>query len=196
MPRREPVRQRRSPTRQPRRTILIVVGADRTEADYLKGLRDHFKAATVAMRIVAKPGSPDQLVQHARDCFDRDQFDEVWCVTDVDHYEREGGKVTAAVALAAKSGIDLAVSNPCFEIWLLLHRETCASPCVNCDAVLRKLRKSLPAYDKTRLRFADFAAGLPAAIDRAQRLDLTGIDHTRNPSAGVWRLINVILEQQ
>jgi hypothetical protein len=196
MPKREPVRQRRPPTRQPRRTILIVVGADRTEADYLKGLRDHVKAATVTMKIVAKPGAPDQLVEHARGFADRDLYDEIWCVTDVDHYEREGGKVTLAVELAAKEGIDVAVSNPCFEIWLLLHRESCSSPCRDCDAVLRKLRKALPAYDKSGLRFNDFAGGLDEARARAERLEPTGRDHSRNPSTSVWRLVNAILEQQ
>jgi hypothetical protein len=90
----------------------------------------------------------------------------------------------------------VAVSNPCFEVWLLLHRGECASPCQNCDAVIHKLRKHLPAYDKTRLRFGDFAAGLEQALVRAQRLEPSGENHTRNPSTGVWRLINTILEQR
>jgi hypothetical protein len=196
MPKHEPVRRRRPPTRQPRRTILIVVGANRTEADYLKGMREHFKAATVSMRIVAKPGAPDQLVEYARDSCGRDRYDEVWCVTDVDHYEREGGKVTTALSLAAQTDIQIAVSNPCFEIWLLLHREACTSPCENCDVVLRKLRKRLPAYDKSRLRFEDYAEGLSEAIVRAESLEPSGRDHSRNPSTGVWRLVKAILEQQ
>lgn len=94
MIRREPARGRRSPSRVPRRTVLIVIGADRTETAYLKGLRDHFRLATVTMKIVEKPGSPEQLVEHTRDTYPLDDFDEVWCVTDVDHFEREGGKVT------------------------------------------------------------------------------------------------------
>jgi hypothetical protein len=154
-----------------------------------------FQAATVTMRIVAKPGSPDQLVQYADENFDRSDFDEIWCVTDVDHYEREGGKVTAALAHARKAGIKVAVSNPCFEIWLLLHRDDCRSACQNCGAVVSKLKKHLPAYDKGHLRFEDFASGLGQARTRAERLDPSGEDHAQNPSTGVWRLVDTILEQ-
>jgi hypothetical protein len=196
MARREPAPGRRAPFRTARRMVLIIIGADRTETAYLKGLRDHFRLAAVTMKIVEKPGAPDQLVAYARDNFALAEFDEVWCVTDVDQYEREGGKVTAALTVAAKSGINVAVSNPCFELWLLLHREDCAAHCADCDAVLLRLRKRLPAYDKTRLRFRDFADGLEQAIARARKLDPSGTDHTRNPSTGVWRLIGAVLEKE
>lgn len=196
MPRHRQVTRRGSSTRESRRSFLIVVGADRTEADYLEGLRDHARAPNVSMRVVTKPGSPDQLVHHVKRMSGVDDFDQVWCVTDVDHYEREGGKVTTAVTAAAEAGIEVAVSNPCFELWLLLHRETCTAACENCETVMRKLRKRLPAYDKTRLRFEDFAEGVETAIERARRLDPTGKDHVRNPSTGVWRLVSAILEQR
>ncbi len=148
------------------------------------------------MRLALKPGSPDQLVHHAQGEFDRTRFDEAWCVTDVDHYEREGGKVSAAVTLAAAAGIQVAVSNPCFEVWLLLHHEPCTAAYENCTAVVRRLRKILPSYDKTRLSFDDFGDGLDRAIERAQRLDPSGREHVRNPSTGVWRLVTAILEQK
>lgn len=195
MPRREPTRTRRPAVRDPRRTILIVVGADKTEVAYLKGLRNALKAATVALTITAKPGAPDQLVAYARDNCARDDFDEVWCVTDVDHYEREGGKVTAAVAMAATAGINLAVSNPCFELWLLLHHDGCSGYCANCEVVAKKLKATLATYDKTNLRYQDFADQRDVAMKRARRLDPTGKDHGRNPSTNVWSLVEAILEQ-
>src|SRR6185436_2146803 len=108
--------------------VLIVIGADRTETAYLKGLRTHDRLGAVTMRIVEKAAAPDRLVEYTRATFTLGEYDEVWCVTDVDHYERDGGKVTAAVALAGDD-IKLAVSNPCFELWLLLHHEDCAAHC-------------------------------------------------------------------
>jgi hypothetical protein len=174
---------------------LIVIGADRTESTYLKGLRDHFRLATVTMKIVEKPGAPDQLVDYTRTSFPLADYDEVWCVTDVDQYERDGGKVTAALALAAESRINVAVSNPCFELWLLLHHQNCSGYCANCGAVQAKLKKRVPGYDKTRLRFRDFVDGLDDATARARALDPTGLAHTRNPSTGIWRLIDTVLER-
>ena len=44
-------------------------------------------------------------------------FDEVWCVHDVDDHPR----LDEARIMARDNDISLAVSNPCFELWLLLH---------------------------------------------------------------------------
>lgn len=189
---------RRPPSRPMRRSVLVVIGADRTEKAYLTGLRRHFGLTTVAVTYVEKPCAPDQLVEHARMRCRSDDYDEVWCVTDVDHFEREGRKVTAALDLAARADptIRVAVSNPCFELWLLLHHEDCSVHCANCDAVHRKLRRRVPAYDKTRLRFRDYADGVGLAITRAKALDPTGVDHTRNPSTGLWCLVSVVMEKQ
>jgi hypothetical protein len=192
MLRRKATTGRGGPDHRRRRVVLVVIGASRTEIAYLDALGSHFQAEGVKMKLVEKPGSPDQLVRYARAAFPLEQFDEVWCVTDVDHYEREGGKVTAALELAGDD-IRLAISNPCFELWLLLHHEDCAAHCADCREVHTRLRKHLPQYDKARLRFGDFAAGLDEAIRRAEKL---GADHTRNPSTGVWRLVNAVLEKQ
>ncbi|WP_433359384.1 RloB family protein [Actinoplanes sp. CA-142083] len=194
MVRREPPRGRRGPIRDPRRTFLIVIGAGSTELAYLEGLRDHRRLAT--MEIVTKPSAPDQLVAYARKRRDLAEFDEVWCVTDVDHYESEGRKVTVAAAAAKQTGISIAVSNPCFELWLLLHHEDRTAFLSDCGAVTGQLRKHVRNYDKARLRFSDFAGGVDRAIERARKLDPTGNDHTRNPSTSVWRLVGAVLENQ
>ena len=47
---------------------------------------------------------------------DRD-FDEIWCVFDTDAHEN----LPHAIEEARQSGIAVAVSNPCFELWLVLH---------------------------------------------------------------------------
>jgi hypothetical protein len=114
---------------------------------------------------------------------------------DVDEFERDGGRISAAVRLADRAGIRLAVSNPCFEYWLLLHHADCAAPNLSCGPVVDRLRQHVPAYDKTVLGFADFADGVLAAIDRARRRDPSGTDHRLNPSTGVWTLATRMREQ-
>lgn len=47
---------------------------------------------------------------------DRGDCDEVWVVFDKDHFDIEG-----AIRLAEKNNINVAWSNECFELWLLLH---------------------------------------------------------------------------
>jgi len=59
------------------------------------------------------------------------------------------------------------------------------------------MEKGRSAPDQV-VRFAelkDFGGNVSKAVDRARRLDLSGADHTVNPSTGVWRLVVTIMEQ-
>jgi hypothetical protein len=152
----------------------------RTEADYLRGLRDSAANAAVDIKVVLKPRSPREVVAFASTFVGgtaRD-FDEVWCVFDVDDFD-----IDTAVREAERRGLLLAVSDPCFELWLLLHHESCTAYQDGYRAVERRLRKHVSNYDKSRLDFRDYEPGLPEAIRRAEKLARTG-----NPSTGMWRL--------
>lgn len=145
----------------------------------------------VQVRLKAKGCAPKDLVAYARVIapIGADEFDQVRCVVDSDDYDLE-----SAAALAAELDVRLAVSNPCFELWLLLHHQDCTAPLCDAKAVLRQLLRHVPSYQKNSLRFADFEAGVPEALRRAERLDSTGCDHGRDPSSGVWRLVRLMVE--
>ncbi|OKI65003.1 RloB [Streptomyces sp. MJM1172] len=165
----------------------MVCGSKETERQYLQGLRDHLRNPAVAVKVLGKACSPTQLVAYTigqRDL--ADGYDEVWCVFDVDQFP----DVDEAVTQARRAGIKVAVSNPCFEVWLLLHFADHRVHVETYKKLLPLLRKHVPAYDKTRVDFAAYRQGLKVAAERAERLDPTGEDHGRNPSSGVWRLTN------
>lgn len=92
--------------------------------------------------------------------------------------------------------LEHAISNPCFEYWLLLHHTESAAPTYRCEPVADLLRKFVATYDRTTLRFDDFAAGVEAAISRAKRRDRTGKDHTVNPSSSVWVLVERLVNAE
>ncbi len=102
--------------------------------------------------------------------------------------------MAAAAAEAAQLKVNLAISNPCFEVWLLLHHDKCEARLANCRETTQRLRKHLPGYDKARLKFKDHAIGLDDAIERSRQLDPSGEDHSKNPSTGMWRLVERILQ--
>ncbi|NMO52763.1 RloB domain-containing protein [Actinoplanes sp. TBRC 11911] len=184
------------PRRRAASRVLIVCGSDATESAYFTGLRDAHCPPSMRLSIIEKGQvAPEEVVRHAWRKMMGGRYHQVWCVVDVDHFERAGGQITKALRLADKHGIKMAISNPCFELWLLLHRAGCTVHCADCRAVHRILKRDLPAYDKTRLRFEDFSAGVPDAVKRARELDPTGPDHATNPSTGVWALVATILEQ-
>ncbi len=81
------------------------------------------------------------------------------------------------------------MSNPCFELWLLLHRCDWRKPLVDAQAAQRERKRYVATYRKDELRFADFASGVDHAVMRAKQLDPTGCNHSCNPSSGVWELV-------
>lgn len=182
--------RRRSPARSPLRQILIVCNGVRTEPRYFDGLRCHARGRAFKVKVISKGVSPRQLVEHAAGLQrqEPDQFDEVWCVFDVDEFD-----VAEAVAAAKRSGIEVAASNPCFELWLLLHHSDHRSHLAGYQEVVARLKKSVPAYDKCALEFRDYVGGLAAAIARGRALDPEGRGYRVNPSTGVWRLVDKIM---
>jgi hypothetical protein len=137
--------------------------------------------------VVKKSGrSPLQLVKLAikhRDQ-DADSFDEVWCVFDIDDFD-----VAEAVVLAGRNSVRLAISNPCFELWLLLHFENCTAAMSGYEQLRRRLCRHIAGYDKECGPFDQFRPGVPAAIERAQALTPAGAEHRHNPATGVWPLV-------
>lgn len=177
--------ERRPPSRQSKPLVLVVCAGERTEPAYFKGLRDFVASRAVDIKLVARPKAPVQMVEFAGTR--GTGFDEVWCVFDVDNFD-----IATAVQVAGEFDVQLGVSNPCFELWLLLHLEDCRARLDGYKAVAAKLRKHFPAYDKAQLRFADFVTGLDEAVARARALDETGTKFEENPTTSVWRLVERI----
>ncbi|MFE6282570.1 RloB family protein [Streptomyces sp. NPDC057877] len=167
--------------------MLVVCGSKETERQYLQGLREHLRNSAVSVVVRGKACSPTQLVAYARTQRDlsRGSFDEVWCVFDVDQFV----DVAEAVVAARRAGIRVAVSNPCFELWLLLHFAPQTAHVATYRKLLPLLQRHVPGYDKTRLDFGRFREGRGEAVERARRLDPSGEDHESNPSTSVWRLV-------
>jgi hypothetical protein len=171
--------------------LLVVCGARLTEKDYVSGLVNHLDNPAVTVRLKTKACSPAQLIDYAGGERDRnrDEFDQVWCVFDVDEFE-----VAPAVAEARRRGIEVAVSNPCFELWLLLHFAEHTAHAATYKALLPYLKRHRPGYDKTRVDFADYRHGWRAAGVRARRLADEGRECEVNPATGVWRLVERIAD--
>jgi hypothetical protein len=65
--------------------------------------------------------SPQHVFNHLKDEIKKEPLrddDEIWVVIDVDRYQEHLPEVAR---LCVDAGFNLAVSNPCFEFWLLLH---------------------------------------------------------------------------
>lgn len=122
--------KRRVAIRQPRKTLLIFCEGERTEPDYLDALKRQPAirgVAAVDLRIETGHGGfvPKTLVSMAiearhRAVDEEGEIDEFWCVFDVE-WPRNHPDLKEAIERARQGDIQLAISNPCFEMWLILH---------------------------------------------------------------------------
>jgi RloB-like protein len=195
---------RRPPFREPRPIILIVCEGEKTEPEYFDGFARACRNARVTIEIAPEHGVPRTLVTTAKEHKKRAEaaakregddnlaYDAVWCVFDVDDHPH----VADARQMARDNGIDLAVSNPCFELWLLLHFRD-APGMQHRDTIRQMLSAHLPGYDKG-VEFAAYSAGYPQAAKRAEQLDKKARDDGesgRNPTTGVYKLTEVIRQE-
>lgn len=192
---------RGAPSKEPRARILVVCEGEVTEPEYLQGFARWCRNPLVRIEISDEHGVPRTLVETAKrlkaqadrkatqegDPFLR--YDSVWCVFDVDEHPH----VDQALDMANANEVHVALSNPCFELWLLLHfRE---SPGMrHRKAVHQMLTGFLPGYGK-HLSFEVLEPGYEHAVRRAQRLAdeaASANEVGRNPSTGVYVLTEAI----
>src|ERR1700674_3085350 len=103
--------------------VLIVCEGRVTEPEYINVVRVREKINLVTIIVDDAGGTPKTLVDRAveekkrtaRSQFGR--YDEVWCVFDFDEHPF----IPEAKQKAQANGIRVAMSNPCFELWLMLH---------------------------------------------------------------------------
>ena len=136
--------RRRGASRPRKTTILIICEGKETERNYFDQLkrdeptRRHF-SITVKR---GKGGSRQQIAQFAVDRKNDigADYDQVWCVMDVEGPETQDASQQALDLLNANS-IAPALSNPAFEVWILAHFEKTGAVFLTCDAVVTRLDK-------------------------------------------------------
>ena len=118
-PRAQSFRPRQVGGRAEKRRSLVVCGGETEEWYFLK-----FRAIVrpVNLRVCTNGVDPQTLVRWAKSIKQREEingdFDAVWCVFDRDDF---GSRYEQAHEDAMEVGFSVAASNPCFELWFVLH---------------------------------------------------------------------------
>jgi hypothetical protein len=191
--------RRRKSFREPRARFLIVCEGEVTEPTYFKDIR-HRERGIIELEIVPA-GVPKTVVERAvqlKKGSERDarkdenlRYDHVRCVFDVDAHPF----LAEAKEQARANAIEIAVSNPCFELWFLLHFKDQTAH-IERHKVQHQCGEHMPGYQKvppcdTLMPLRD------AAIERDIQLDnwhATRDTVGGNPSTGVYRLIQQITD--
>lgn len=192
---------RRQQQLEPRERILVLCEGENTEPQYIHGFRRWCRNPLVEVIIPATHGVPLTLVREAKrlrdEACDRAKrehdtflaYDRVWCVFDVDEHPH----LRETLDMAKGNDIELAISNPCFELWLVLHFRD--SPGLRHRHALQSMMKAFVSnYDK-KVDFSIYAPTYRDALARARRLARQADDDDephRNPTTGVFSLTGLI----
>ncbi len=168
--------------RAPRRRFIIYCEGEKTEPAYFDALKQTFgRDALVELEIVPT-GVPKTIAERAvarakaeglakRSRKPKNSFedgDQVWAVFDRDEHPN----FEDAVAICSSKGVGIGRSNPCFEIWLILHEEE-YDRADNRRDVCRHLRTLRPEYDPKHAKCCncnEMVVRAEVAEARAERL--------------------------
>jgi RloB-like protein len=200
---------RRAASRSIANKLLIVCEGQKTEPQYFKGIRQHKRLRTLQVTIVDASGKTNPLGIINRAIAERQTIkadkgwetnDTVWAVFDGDeHRHQDPQNWQTAIDKAKSQKINLAITNPCFEFWYLIHYQDAFSQ-INADAAAKKLQKHIPNYTKAQTLFPDpLIDRTPAAIQRAEKIakqiEHTGLETYSNPCCSrLPELVKLLLE--
>lgn len=184
-----------------RRSILVFTEGKKTEPVYLTHWH-RLNRRRVVVTVDEFHGAPLQLVEAAarRRAADLraakrgrgEAHDEYWCMFDVDEHPH----LAQALRLAESEQIRVAVTNPCVELWFLLHfqdqtadlhrhkAQSLSSDLLGCAKIptTAALAKLTDRHEDARRR--------AQALDRKH--DLDGSPPRSNPSSSAWQLVDAI----
>ncbi len=191
---------RRKPYRDPGKLLLIVCEGKKTEPNYFHEIRISKRLSSLSIEIVRGDIAgthPTSIVQYAKQEKAKKKrqglkYDQVWCVFDRDDHAR----IHEAFDQARANQMETAFSNPCFEIWLLLHF-TLQAGYIDRHMTLSRLKTYIPEYEKGMDGiYAKLSDKIFIAMQNAEELRKVHVKNqnrdTENPSTTVDKLISYL----
>lgn len=186
------------------RLIVIATEGELTEKTYFQGVAKKFRNSGVHVEILSNSNGMsdpahrlDELNKFKRS-YKINKDDELWLVCDVDRWGPR--KLSTVNTLCRQKGYHLSVSNPCFELWLLIHHvtlneiEDIDQICSTCKSIEVRLRAILGTYNKSNLNFDDFENRITFAMDESNRINNAGEAWPTSYGTKVVELMNSILK--
>lgn len=182
---------------------FLIACEGESEKLYFEALRDTVRNPRVSVKIINEVhrSDPLQVVNKAKELSAIKNkksilFEYVWVVIDADVANR----FEKANESAIKLGIFVGHSNPCFELWLLLHYKYQTSSAVP-EQTIRLLKEKNSSYDKTNNKFFKNLVGdiekVKTAIKNSKLLQSMHVQNGNmkqsNPSTGVYELVEKII---
>lgn len=166
---------------EPKRRFILFCEGKNTEPKYFSALKQLLINALISVETKPAVGVPLTIAKAAvqfaqeeglsgRSRRRRSSFeekDEVWAVFDRDDHP----DYCEAVNLCEMHRIGVARSNPCFELWLILHEINFDRP-DDRHAVQKELVRLRPEYDRKKSKIPDYNDMVPRVVEAEERAEL------------------------
>lgn len=161
-------------TRDPRSKCIIFCEGKRTEPEYFDAFKLEYPRSIFSIECVKGAGVPKTLLEKALE-FKKDakrrggkgrsfaENDSIWIAFDCDEHP----EVRETIQRARSHDIGVAFSNPCFELWLVLHVEDFDRP-VHRHELQKHCERRCPGYDRNLGKSAKFSV-LLKELEAAER---------------------------
>ncbi len=165
--------QRSKASREPRKRFTLFCEGKNTEPAYFRALKTKYRNALIDWEILPAEGVPLTIAQNAvarkraqkkKNLFEAN--DEVWAVFDRDIHPN----YNQAVSMCAAHGVGVARTDPCFELWLILHFRDFDAP-IDRHAIQTELAKICPEYDPDKSKNLDCKKLMESVLDAEQRAE-------------------------
>ncbi len=163
--------------------VVIVCEGTETEIGYFNAIRTHLRlsdflipvlhsGATNPRNIVAFAAAKRKEQIRLRIWDEKVRGDSVWAVYDgVEHYYHNKRDWDEALDLAKSNNVQLAITNPSFELWYLLHFQEQTGWIERDAAYIQLKEKHIKTYEKGNVLYPEpLKARTNVAIERARRL--------------------------
>lgn len=177
------------------RLVVIASEGRCTESIYFSAVKDKLRAPNVHVEILSRESndsSPESVHAQIADFmrqYNIEDDDELWLVIDRDRWhERMLSQV--AKLCAQNTHLNFCMSNPCFELWLLLHLEDIRNYDMETKMAVaenkknkagatwlkKRMRDLLGAYSESKYDAARLLPNVPVAMTIAKELDVSPTD--------------------
>lgn len=204
-----------------RDTSIVVIACEDTHA--VKQYFSKFRTRRVQYKILptvdgdSSPRAVMERLDFYRNEFATEKHDELWICIDADHWIRgqHQREFSQVLQESRSKGYAVAISNPCFEVWLLMHFAEVDDSLLlellgedpsgvvtdeqrlslRCDKFEARLRQAAGGYSKSNVaRIQLTVQQVLQATERARRLDGTS-DVPVCPGTRVYKLIDTLMQR-
>ena len=177
-------------------TTLFIIATEgaKTEDQYFTIFRNP-KIQVEVITAIDNRSAPDYVLGRLDNFYEKyelDVNDELWLMIDVDNWKNRN--LANVCQQCLQKGYRLAISNPCFELWLLLHHIIPDYNEATCKQIKRALKDCLGSYNGSRLDLGKYKDHVNNAIQNAKLLDVNSEDRwPQSLGTHVYRVVERIL---